>query len=407
MQRICLVACAKTKRESKSLAKELYVSSLFHKSSEYAQRNSDKWYILSAKHGLLNPYDVIAPYEQTLNNMGVSERRIWSNKVLNQLLQIANSNSEIIFLAGIKYRELLIPNLSERGYNISVPLKGLSIGNQLKWLKRQLIENSNCDDLEHLYHLIDKLEMGIGGKRILGECSANMNWPKSGLYILFEPTEYRALYRAKMRIVRVGTHAVSRGAKSTLWGRLRTHRGTDDGRGSHRSSIFRLHIGNAILRKTNQLSEFPTWGHGQNANREVRESEAKIEKQVSAIIRQMSILWLDIDDKPGPTSDRAFIERNLISLLSSRGRQIDPPSPQWLGFYSPRFEIKNSGLWNLDYLYHKFHPRFLEIFQKYIEFTTGKASLSKTSLAPPNWPQWSNPRFNNSQLNIFGGSNNE
>jgi len=112
-----------------------------------------------------------------------------------------------------------------------------------------------------------------------------MGWPRKGVYFFFESGELRENI-SDPRVVRVGTHAVSEGSKTTLWDRLRTHRGTVKGRspgsGNHRGSIFRLHVGTAILNKKERWGEFPTWGRGTPAKPHVRASEYLIEKKVSA-----------------------------------------------------------------------------------------------------------------------------
>jgi hypothetical protein len=47
--------------------------------------------------------------------------------------------------------------------------------------------------------------------------------------------------------VRVGTHALKCDAESTIWERLRQHRGVArTGGGNHRGSIFRLLVGKAL-----------------------------------------------------------------------------------------------------------------------------------------------------------------
>ena len=68
---IALVTCVSKKNKAPMPAEKLYCSDLFQKMSSYAKRNADEWYILSAKYGLLSPGTVIAPYEQTLNNMSL------------------------------------------------------------------------------------------------------------------------------------------------------------------------------------------------------------------------------------------------------------------------------------------------------------------------------------------------
>ncbi len=70
--------------------------------------------------------------------MGVGERKSWAKNVMSDLAKIVTPGSEVVFLAGVKYRENLIQPLKKMGSKISVPMEGLSFGNQLKWLKNQL-----------------------------------------------------------------------------------------------------------------------------------------------------------------------------------------------------------------------------------------------------------------------------
>jgi hypothetical protein len=45
--------------------------------------------------------------------------------------------SEVIFLAGERYRENLVPFLEARGFRVSIPMEKMSFGSQLRWLKEQ------------------------------------------------------------------------------------------------------------------------------------------------------------------------------------------------------------------------------------------------------------------------------
>jgi hypothetical protein len=82
---IALVACVSKKNKRPMVARDLYISDWFKKASAYAEKNSDKWFILSAKYGLVDLNSIIAPYDETLNNMPVSKRRTWSLKVMQEL----------------------------------------------------------------------------------------------------------------------------------------------------------------------------------------------------------------------------------------------------------------------------------------------------------------------------------
>lgn len=71
---IALVACVSKKKKSADKAENLYISDWFREASEYAKRKTQEWYILSAKHGVLNPEDEIAPYNETLKEMKKGEK---------------------------------------------------------------------------------------------------------------------------------------------------------------------------------------------------------------------------------------------------------------------------------------------------------------------------------------------
>lgn len=135
MKRIVLISCASTKLLHKSEAKNLYISPLFKLSLKYAKSlNPDNIFILSAKHGLLHLEKRIAPYNLTLNDMKTDKIKKWAKIVIRQLEESVNlKRDEIILFAGEKYRRYLISHLS----NCKIPLKGLSIGRQLKYLKQE------------------------------------------------------------------------------------------------------------------------------------------------------------------------------------------------------------------------------------------------------------------------------
>ena len=245
MRTICLVSCVKTKLNKTAAAKDLYTSALFTKNANYADAISDKWFILSAKHGLLDPEDVIDTYNETLSKVSVSARKEWSHKVYLQLLPLLKSGDSVIFLAGENYREHLVPLLENIRVNVQVPMRGLSFGNQLKWLNLKLREIETNKNVDKFYELITYLENGLSGKKRVSELEGKC-LPSKGLYLFFEDSELRKLNN-ELRVTRVGTHGVSMGSKSTLWNRIKTHKGKHDLGGNHRGSIFRLHIGNAII----------------------------------------------------------------------------------------------------------------------------------------------------------------
>ena len=135
MAKIILISCVSKKQKIKAKAKNLYTSPLFKYNLQYAHSLSpDKIFILSAKYGLLDLEQEIEPYNETLNQKPKEEIKLWANGVMEQLKEKSNLNEdEFIFLAGERYRKFLIPQIKK----FSVPMQGLGIGKQLKFLKEK------------------------------------------------------------------------------------------------------------------------------------------------------------------------------------------------------------------------------------------------------------------------------
>jgi hypothetical protein len=127
-QTFVLVACCGPKLKGTHPAGDIYQSDLFTKSKAWAEQHGDQWAILSAKHGLLRPGQLIEDYDITLNEMDSVARRKWSDMVRDQLADW--KQDEIILLAGNKYCEW-----ADDEWNTQRPMQGLGIGQQLQWLK--------------------------------------------------------------------------------------------------------------------------------------------------------------------------------------------------------------------------------------------------------------------------------
>lgn len=234
---------------------------------------------------------------------------------------------------------------------------------------------SRRSDLDRLYDLLDRLEANVGGKQRLKNCTGYMDWPERGVYFFFAKDETRDS-TDQLRLTRIGTHAVSSGSGTSLWNRLRTHRGANSGTyedgGNHRGSVFRKRVGEAMIERDGIHDEYPHWGDGSCAGRERRLSELEHERRVSKYIRDLPFLWIDVDDEPSPESDRAYIERNAIALVSNyRKNSLDPRGDDWLGRRNPRNEISDSGLWNINHVGEQYDRAFLDRVADAVEETSG------------------------------------
>lgn len=182
--------------------------------------------------------------------------------------------------------------------------------------------------------------------------------PINGIYFFYEEGERCGHQAAKPRIVRVGTHRDgnfrSRIAEHFL---LNPHKMefTHDQPAPHDRSIFRKHIGRALLNKAQDpyLSVWEvdfTTRMTRDAKRHLRDisREVAIETAVTQILRQkFSFKFIEVADQANRMGSQG-LERALIGTLASCPRC--GPSDGWLGRYSPKLKIRESGLWLIQHL---------------------------------------------------------
>lgn len=138
---IGLVSCVKGKRDTPAPPKDLYTSAYFEKMRAYAERHHDEWYILSAKHGVLDPNgEPIPPYEETLSGAPKATRAEWSETVAGDLRSrgMLESKTTFVFHAGRDYYDELLPLIRGSGVTIEIPTEGLRIGEKLAWYDARL-----------------------------------------------------------------------------------------------------------------------------------------------------------------------------------------------------------------------------------------------------------------------------
>ena len=137
VQTVYLVSCVKQKRETAAAAKDLYTSSWFRKAQAHVEATGMPWFILSAQHGLLDPEQVIEPYEKTLNKMRISDRKEWAKRVIAQMEQQLPKAERIVVFAGKKYRDYLMSYLRSKASSVEVPLEKHRQGEQLSWFNER------------------------------------------------------------------------------------------------------------------------------------------------------------------------------------------------------------------------------------------------------------------------------
>jgi hypothetical protein len=140
---IGLVGCGKAKADKPTEASALYTGNLFKAALKYARFTNDHVFILSALHEIVRLDQVVGPYDRTMP-IAMSEREAWAGRVMSRLqswvTSTARSKHDVIvtILAGANYCDTLAGYLTHRaGYTVFTPLKGMGIGERLKWFKDQ------------------------------------------------------------------------------------------------------------------------------------------------------------------------------------------------------------------------------------------------------------------------------
>ena len=192
--------------------------------------------------------------------------------------------------------------------------------------------SSICNALHGLFNGIERFKFPFDSSRI----------PQNGIYVLFE-LEERA--HNLDRIVRVGTHT----GNGQLPSRLKQHFINEN----KDRSIFRKNIGRALLAKSRD--PFLKQWNIDLTTRKAKEKYGKqvdfdkqreIERQITEYIQgYFSFIAFPVKEK----AIRLELESKIISTVS----RCDEcrPSESWLGLYSPRAKIRESGLWLVNELY--------------------------------------------------------
>jgi len=140
VKRIGLVGCVKEKSYFSQNACDLYTSTLFKGRRLYVEASCTEWWILSAKHGLVHPEELLSPYDFTLKEVSKEKCREWSMGVLEEVdKRVAPSAGDIFEIhAGIEYRHFgLVDGITGRECLVVTPTEGMSIGEQLRFYKEK------------------------------------------------------------------------------------------------------------------------------------------------------------------------------------------------------------------------------------------------------------------------------
>lgn len=135
--RIGLVGCTKSKLSRRAPAEELYSpSAMFRGRRAFVTQSCDRWFILSAKHGVLAPSEELEPYDVTLVGAPIPVKRAWSKRVAGELKDALGDVAGMTFEihAGRDYWGYgLVEELRRSGAQVEIPTEGLTQGQQRRF----------------------------------------------------------------------------------------------------------------------------------------------------------------------------------------------------------------------------------------------------------------------------------
>jgi hypothetical protein len=106
-------------------AEELFTSSGFAHAREHAVRSGHPWFVLSAKHGLLDPGDVVGPFAVLIGDQPAGYRAAWAEWVVVQLAdRVRLPGVTVEVHGGVDFAQALKGPLARRGARTEIPLPG-------------------------------------------------------------------------------------------------------------------------------------------------------------------------------------------------------------------------------------------------------------------------------------------
>ena len=150
---LVLVSCSSTKLRQEAPAGRLYQGAMFRKSRELVRAVGATWFILSGKHGLVDPHESIKPYNVRLATMPWDSVERWGSLVSAQARQLVDARDfdNCIVLAGQLYLHAILATTQRwerEGMPVVDPLEGLGIGERLAWLNQALAAVASADQMD-------------------------------------------------------------------------------------------------------------------------------------------------------------------------------------------------------------------------------------------------------------------
>ena len=123
--RLVLVGSSGATTADPAPAALLFASPGFARARDTAVRSGLSWFVLSAKHGLLDPGDVVGPYDVQIGDQSAGYRAAWGEWVVGQLAERVRLDGVTVEVhGGVDFAQPLRQPLARRGAALELPLPG-------------------------------------------------------------------------------------------------------------------------------------------------------------------------------------------------------------------------------------------------------------------------------------------
>jgi hypothetical protein len=139
MKTLVIIPCGKSKvwnlhpKAGPTLAKDAYTGTPFKVNKEYAEKYGDRWIILSAKYGFIDP-EFIIPEDYNVTFKDSSSNPIKVDKLKKQAETFASFN-KIVALGGKDYTGIIEQVFKGQNKILVTPTKGMQLGIALGTVK--------------------------------------------------------------------------------------------------------------------------------------------------------------------------------------------------------------------------------------------------------------------------------
>ena len=121
--RVVLIGSTGDMASASCAAADLFTSPGFVAARDHAVRAGERWFVLSARHGLLEPGDVVSPFDNQLGDRSLGYRTAWGEWVAAQLADRMWLSGLVVEVhGGVDFAQPLRSPLGRRGAGVELAL---------------------------------------------------------------------------------------------------------------------------------------------------------------------------------------------------------------------------------------------------------------------------------------------